>query len=374
MVGMKRTNRVALNGLLVGRRFNGRLAIAIMAIALMASLLTSTGLAASASAQSGSVYCSSQPYATQAVAPSVLQECGMQQFPLASVSILPDNGASYNYVVDGEPLQFLIPPSTFNPVTAPASELAIYGMQRPSNATQLATWNLQKSNLKWSIPDPYYSIAISPSSESFTHSTNWSGYVSNNGGFSTIDTVWNQPSNAGCSNAVAGIWGGIGSGAGAGAQLAQDGFITSNVSFAGLNDNEGWFEMYPQTPNPLPTNPTIHISVGDQAQVSVLNKGSNVWQYALEDDTTGAIRVFNFTASSAVDTSQSEGIVERPTTNVNFPGISTINFQVSADYTPLGSLPPLTQDDLYGLTGNQITQVSTISGSNYSVRWTNHCN
>lgn len=355
-----------------GRIAKHRSALTLLSAFTIVGALSAPLAAGFAAAQSAPLSCANEPFASQEVAPAILSECQVEQFPLVSTSTLSDGGIGYNYDVNGTTMQYEVPPASFDPLTATASELAIYGMQRPADGSALSVWNATHANLNWAKPDPFQVIYTA----GVNFSNNWSGYVSTYGGFFTNDAIWTQPSITGtCTNAVEGTWAGIGDGSSPNSQLVQDGVVKTNrSSYGNLTNNEAFWVIVPQYSVAQPTNPTMFVPTGDQAQASVQNLGSGTWRFIIEDDTNGTIRDFTKTATGSVNIGQAEGILEWPNSNYNFPDFGSVTLQVEANYTPLGSLPPLTKETAQGLTGHNLTRESSLSGTTFTDTWNGYCN
>lgn len=109
---------------------------------------------------------------TTLIAVASVTPSGAQVSPLSSVTTFPDGGSSYNYQISGGndvTLSFRTPPEDFDPSTASASELALYGFPpRPSaaDAAALAIWTAQADRRSYATPPNY--VTSNPASRNAT--------------------------------------------------------------------------------------------------------------------------------------------------------------------------------------------------------------
>lgn len=90
-----------------------------------------------------------------AYAPSALQSCGYDAWPLTSTTALPGGGEAYAYDEgSGDVVTTIVPPSSFQPLTATAAQLAEYGFPpRPAAGTPTYTdWFKEMSVYKGPAP------------------------------------------------------------------------------------------------------------------------------------------------------------------------------------------------------------------------------
>ncbi|MHB1846808.1 MAG: G1 family glutamic endopeptidase [Deltaproteobacteria bacterium] len=134
-------------------------------------------------------------------------------------------------------------------------------------------------------PPPAPSIATSP---------NWSGYIvpSTSSLITDASGEWTVPT-LDCSttpNAGATTWVGIGgvslpTGGSSGA-LLQTGVNTNCVN--GIQEDEGWWEEFPTSPNHQFTYTGFSVSPGDIVSASVYQSGTGSWVTRVDDLTTGS--------------------------------------------------------------------------------------
>jgi hypothetical protein len=67
-------------------------------------------------------------YDAETASDATLDACGDTHYPLASITPLEGGGSSYNYEGEGIGVSYRIPPASFNPASASATELKEYGV------------------------------------------------------------------------------------------------------------------------------------------------------------------------------------------------------------------------------------------------------
>lgn len=120
-------------------------------------------------------------------------------------------------------------------------------------------------------------------------SSNWSGYVvpSSSALITDAQGDWTVPT-LNCVDTPSGqtaIWVGIGGVGGSSGSLLQTGINSSCVD--GVQQDTGWWELYPSTPNYAQNFMSFPVSPGDEIQASVYQTTSGVWATEVSDVNTG---------------------------------------------------------------------------------------
>lgn len=195
-------------------------------------------------------------------------------------------------------------------------------------------------------------------------STNWSGYDSTSGPFTSVSASWTQPSVA-CpttkKNSYASFWVGLdGDGSNTVEQTGTD-----SDCLRGTQTYYGWYEMYPAAPvnftNPVQPGDAMHASVTYQA-------GS--FNLVLTDQTRGWTQTETKSLSSATRLS-AEVIAEAPSSGKVLPlaDFGTVNFTSAlVDGTALGNHNP---NEIIMASGSttKATPSALTNGENFSVTW-----
>jgi hypothetical protein len=196
-------------------------------------------------------------------------------------------------------------------------------------------------------------------------STNWSGYDTTSGPFTSVSSSWVQPA-VNCSlsakRSYSSFWVGL------------DGDGSNTVEQTGTDSDcvrghavyYGWYEMYPAAPSNF-TNP---VAPGDVLSASVTTDGSGAFTLTLNDQTQGWTQVTQKSLASAQRYS-AEVIAEAPSTGKVLPlaDFGTVNFTSSVvDGTAIGNLNP---DEITMASGSNVkAQPGPLSsGENFSVTW-----
>ncbi|OXM64184.1 hypothetical protein CF165_28020 [Amycolatopsis vastitatis] len=235
-------------------------------------------------------------------------------------------------------------------------------------------------------------------------STNWSGYVTNNGpGYLGAAMEWLVPSvdPSNPNNAQASIWPGIGTGNSTTDTLVQAG--TQQTGFTSTSCTKGscvsqwnalysfWFETFPQEPEQEITNLTA--SPGDDVSaIAEYDPVSGQAYFELADYTTneGVYYYQPVTGSAIGSGSQAEWIIERPETcNLgcswwklqNFGNEPIINAQAvegstwdQVTYADAAGTNPASMT-LYDCAGDQLAGVGPITGfTDFTTSWLRYGN
>jgi hypothetical protein len=197
-------------------------------------------------------------------------------------------------------------------------------------------------------------------------STNWSGYDTTGGPFTSVSASWVQPAVSCAANqkkaSYASFWVGL------------DGDGSNTVEQTGTDSDcvrgqavyYGWYEMYPAAPS----NFTDTVLPGDTISASVTTNGSGAFTLTLSDQTQGWTQVINKSLSSAKLFS-AEVIAEAPSSGKVLPlaDFGTVNFSSSVvDGTAIGSLNP---DEITMASGSTVKAQpgSLTSGEDFAVTW-----
>ena len=144
--------------------------------------------------------------------------------------------------------------------------------------------------------------ATTPSTANPSH--NWSGYAAANGTYTMVTGTWTVP--------AANLSGGFGSNA---TWVGIGGVNTRDLIQAGtqeVSDGQGdvtysaWIEMLPRASQNVP----LVVAPGDSVTVTITGQGSNHWQLALKNNTTG--KSYSTTVQYVSSQSSAEWIEEAP--------------------------------------------------------------
>jgi hypothetical protein len=195
-------------------------------------------------------------------------------------------------------------------------------------------------------------------------SSNWSGYASTSGPFSSVSASWTQPSvTCNQKTAYSSFWVGIdGDGSNTVEQTGSEADCRRGtpVYFA-------WYEMYPATP----VNFSNPVRPGDRFNASVTATTSDVFTLTLNDATEGWTQTEKLSLSSA-ERFSAEVIAEAPSNGrqvlplANFGTVQFSSAQVNGQN--IGSDNP---DEITMASGSTVkAQPSALtSGTNFSVTW-----
>jgi hypothetical protein len=186
---------------------------------VLATLL-GTGAMGASSAAVAAASCDPSPAA--AAAPSHVDP--------GSVRALPDGGQVYVYDINGTRSLFPVPPKGFDPWSAPADELALYGLPARPVGRGAAQWDRRADDLRHSIKPTLSARSASAriagravaggSARIHTaaagNTLNWAGRYSGADGdpYTAVQGTWVQPdySTVPCARAMHDMWIGLGGG------------------------------------------------------------------------------------------------------------------------------------------------------------------
>jgi hypothetical protein len=166
-----------------------------------------------------------------------------------------------------------------------------------------------------------------PTTTSYT-STNWSGYMANNGTFSRISASWTATTvtGNGSTTSADATWIGIG-GVSTG-DLIQVG--TDNIVSASGQVSSGAF--YELLPNSSLSVPGVNVTAGDSMSASLVQVSSGEWTVSITDNTNN--ESYTTTVAYASSLSSAEWIEEDPSYSANrqipFDNFGTASFSAGA--------------------------------------------
>lgn len=156
---------------------------------------------------------------------ATLAVCGVASYPLVATQRLADGGTSYRYNVAGDEAWINIPPVDFDPATADAAGLELYGIPTDpgqADAAAHSAWQSMVASMKF--PTAPVALHAVPSVRfADLASFNWGGQIGKKGGYTSAYAEYTEPAfNTTCPGSMAGYWVGLG-GSSVGAYLAQNG-------------------------------------------------------------------------------------------------------------------------------------------------------
>jgi len=207
--------------------------------------------------------------------------------------------------------------------------------------------------------------ANAPASFTGTTSPNWSGYVlsstSNSAVFTYISGQWTVPT-LDCSdtpNNRSATWVGTGGdnwpGGGYSGVLLQTG--TEDDCVNGSQEDSGWFEIYPSTPNYQETFKDFPVNPGDVIQARIEINTNDQWTTVVEDLNTGLQGVFsvgNEWDVSTISTNTLVGTIQGTATGTSYSGADSAEWITedpgvaisSGSYYPFANYETVTFSDL----------------------------
>jgi hypothetical protein len=322
-----------------------------------------------------------------------VQSCGFTTISETSQNSSIAAGSTYTYSLgNGGTAEFLVPPASFDPLTAPEPELAYYGLPpRPDQSDTIAfdTWTTNYADIQFMTP-PSNLVEV-PVANSTVPNT-WSGYLASPSSNATLaQTQFTQPSNAaslctgGGGFSLGTIWSGLGG--------PNTSYVAQDGTFFGTNDSDFpngqfWFEFYPTGNYDQNSGGTVTMpytaNVGDQVEAQVSYDGGTQYSMNIQDLTTGRIysAIMNSPSGFHYDGSTAEFVIERPLISpypyvinyyANLPNFGTINFNYSeievggiVRYTPSYSHQSVTMSSGYG---TQATAGALGSTGGFPVRY-----
>lgn len=189
-------------------------------------------------------------------------------------------------------------------------------------------------------------------------SLNWSGYVANQGTFTSVSGTWNVPSVGSASNVTAADATWVGIGGVSGHDLIQAGTqALVNTSSEGGVVYQAWYELLPSDMQTI----SLPVHAGDSVSVTLTQTSSGVWQIAFINHTTGG--TYSTTVNYNSSLSSAEWIEEMPTANIGF--IPLDNFG-SIAFTGGSAVENGNAVTIAGAGAQPITMVSQQSGQTLS--------
>jgi hypothetical protein len=315
---------------------------------------------------------------------SALAACGIPTYPVSSTTQLPDGGTRYNYDLGSSGTFSLpVPPASFDPSTAPESDLAMYGLPpRPAqtNLAGYADWVATYSGLHWSPAPPFIAnpLGLPPH---ITSSGPWAGFDAftpdKTNYFKSVDDTWTEPhvDETACgSNQDVAFWTGIGGILGTGDWFGQNGTeyypkIQSGSHFA-------WVQIWnPSGQNVVNSALDVgNIAHGDSiASASLWNPGEPWLAGSVTDNTTHAAQGWVWTTSGITSGHDAEVVLEGSTSVMGdfgnwSPGIASLNGSEDfSDYPSSFSSDPYRVQEV-DRAGRADTSLMNSDGS-FTVTW-----
>lgn len=130
-------------------------------LSLGVAIVLGAGMAIGSSSSALAVSGCPPHFVLNRASPAILRACGVVFYPIESVVRLWDGGTKTTYATPGGPTSVLVPPKGFDAATAPAAELALYGIppEPPSSSPARAMWLQMVNHVHWT-PAPKYLQAI----------------------------------------------------------------------------------------------------------------------------------------------------------------------------------------------------------------------
>lgn len=213
---------------------------------------------------------------------------------------------------------------------------------------------------------PGLAVQFSPAlaANDVSNSSNWAGYVSTGGKFTSVSGTWTVPLISGAPRGSADtIWVGIG-----GVKtndLIQAGTQAATDS-SGQTTYKAWYEMLPQTIRILP----VSVSANDSVTVSVAWQSGSQWLVSFKNNTTGANYQNTFVYESSLGSA--EWIVEAPSSRSGLVPLDNFGAAQFTDCyaTKDGKNVSIAQSDANSITmlnaGKQALAVPLVLGSDGS--------
>lgn len=348
-----------------------RLAITIVAAAVVAVPLTAVAGAAHATPQISHGRNTAKPKCDSSFNPydysrSAVSACGYQTFPLVTVQALPGGGSSYNYLVHGLKVSFLMPPKGFSPSTATNAKLNEYGFPaRPNTVTAENKWDAQIRAWKGAATPPPF-LAETHASADSVYASSWSGYAvtGSPGTYTHAETWYIEPTyySSVCSTNAEVTWAGLGGYSED--DLGQDG---TGSGVPGMADHQAWWEIYPDY-DIVPVDFFGHSGYLFDASTRWLGNAYRFFLYDYESGTTDAFDV----SSSTYSGESAEAIAERPRINGSpsyLSNFGTLTFSAAQannvgfdQYSPTGTRHGIHMIDA---NGNDMADPSGIGANGY---------
>jgi hypothetical protein len=348
--------------------------VGVLGLVLCAALLWAPG--AGAAPLSTPPDCSSS-FNVYDYTPAALAPCGIETYPITSITTLPGGGSNYAYAsMNGVIPHAVVPPQGFDPLTASSVQLQEYDYPpRPSDPSQESFWE-QLVTATRTPPEPFLAeiptsadpgepAGDDPADSGGTEFFNWSGYgeQSSDGAFASSGAEYYEPhyDDATCSSAEAVIWGGVG-GWDKGDPLAQEG-TAHNVP--NLADHQAWWEVDPPNGSgriaPLDYTTNVGDHIFDYTLYGYPAAGD--YDLSVDDITTGQDTTKYYQVPSYDYSGDSvEAIMERPTSEPSgsltaLSNFGTMSFLASyANYDPFTGTPATYFNQLSGI--ESITMVN----------------
>jgi hypothetical protein len=231
---------------------------------------------------------------------ATLEACGMDAWPQTSEQALPGGGQETTYD-EGSfgTVTVLVPPASFDPLTASSAQLSEYGFPEPPNAgtDEYAEWELAMSVWSGSPAAPALDVSNPASTDDTESSIDWGGWgvTESNGYFTEAAGQYTEPSQdtSRCSSDSSAFWSGIGGWSGH--DLAQTG-TGYGQGIDGGHPYAGFWEIVPSASDQGDGSHYIGLTPNPGYGVFVeVTRISNGYQFFMEDLTNGNSRTVTAT-------------------------------------------------------------------------------
>lgn len=215
-------------------------------------------------------------------------------------------GEHHTYDFGRATLTYAIPPASFDPLRASASQLARYGIPERPAGPALSLWRRDMAHLHFiAAPASLHVVDAHAVSSLPDYSDHWAGYVAFGGHYLTTASTWVEPAvrPSKCRSSSLTIWAGIGGYASP--ALAQDG---TAIGTPGISAHQAWWELTPAGMVPVP----LYATAGKRFTAEVHYLGSGRFSFFMENDATGAAWSGIEKSTNGATLATAEAIVERP--------------------------------------------------------------
>ncbi|MDQ2896853.1 MAG: hypothetical protein M3Y09_14600 [Actinomycetota bacterium] len=295
----------------------------------LVGLLVLVGLFLKGNSAGAQVTCAAgqSPYA---MSDAMRTACSVESYPLASKTTittgLTAGATAYKYVADGTPIEYLVPPASFDAATASADLLKAYGIPAApptSDTVAWQNWSTMVHNFHFVVP-PATLMGVPHAGDTGgsanSDNSHWAGIVNTGVANDYVQSaaIWIEPpaNPTSCHPNSAVFWNGLGSRNG-GNDLAQNGTAINSL---GLGQHQGWLEVLPQLNSYVAQN--IFATEGAQFLTGTVHDSGNTFQFVFYNYATGKGMAPIVTANG-YDGSSAEYIAERPLYgNDTFPGLT----------------------------------------------------
>ena len=210
------------------------------------------------------------------------------------------------------------------------------------------------------------STRVNPNRQDISH--NWSGYAATGGNYTSVTGTWTVTQSDGAVRfGTAATW--VGIGGVTSHDLVQAGTMSTSRG-NGSVQYQAWIETLPQAAKPI----SLAVKPGDSVTVSINETGTNRWQIAFKNNTTGA--TYETTVNYTSTHSSAEWVTEAPVAGwriapldnfgtITFSDASAVKDSATVNIAEAGG-KPITLVDFFN---NTLATPSAITpdGSGFSV-------